>query len=257
MSLLNKLTVPFITLIIPFLTSCNAINMFDAFISYNFINKNNFTIDVGNGKKTSATFPIKINFDNSNDKTFFTKNSSSGIAGKTKGQIQLIRFYLVDSNATTLTDSNIKEGPFDVISTSPGSLGTLFTNLTGAGTGTINFTNVKTGTYYVAVAAYSSTTTVDSTTNITNLSTTPGDYTGITISGPVDLGRFALSSTGGDFNTSGSITVGTSPNYVLTNSPTNPLVVNLKLADAVGATLESSVTITNGTTTYTGTPTLQ
>lgn len=130
--------------------------------------------------------------------------------------IQLIRFYLVDSNAGSLSATNIKAGPFDI------TTGTLFTNLTtgtGPNTDTALFTNVPAGIYYVATATYNTTTPINSTTNITSATANSAN---ITIGGPIDFGTFALSNSGGDG--SGSITVNSDQSLAV-----SPLILPLTL----------------------------
>ena len=159
----------------------------------------------------------------------------------------LIRIYLVDSNSSTLGDSNIKYGPLDITSSNTGSLLTFFNNVKGSGgTGNITFTNVGQGTYYVAVSTFDSTSSLDSTKNITNNTTnTVGSYTIITANS-TNLGRFALSTSGGDSN-SGGIQIGSySTSYNLVNNGTSSLNINLALKSELGATIDSTTTITEG-----------
>ncbi len=217
-------------------------------------NENIFIADIGKGITTSSTISVKLNF--LKGKGFKLKGSTSGQAPKTKTDIKLLRFYLVDSNASSLNDTNIKSPYFDVKATSTGTLGTLFTNLTSSGgVGTIKFINVLSGSYYVAAAAYSSTTIINSTTNINNLNTLPaGSSTNINLTSPsvTDLGRFFLSTSGGDApGLSGFVTVNSS--YKLINNGTATLGLSLKLADSVGASIETDVTFIDGANSPSGT----
>lgn len=208
--------------------------------------KNNLVINVNNqANSIDKSISVNINFN-----SFSIKNSINGQTKKLKADINLIRVYLVDNNTSTLSDSNIKFGPLDISSSSTGTLLTFFNNLKGtSGTGSIKFSNVGAGTYYVIVGAYSDTGTIDSTTNITdNTNNTSGAYSTLTESS-VDLGRFAISTSGGDSN-SGSVEIGNlATGYSLVNNGTSPLNVNLKLRSEVGAIIDSTVTITNGSST--------
>lgn len=217
--------------------------------NYIFQSKKNIDesiFDLGN--KNGSSISIVVN--SKKNEPFSAKSNTNGHTGKLKTDINLIRIYLVDSNASTLNGSNIKEGPFDITSASTGSLATFFTNVKGAsGIGNLSFSNVGAGTYYVAVAAYSSSVTIDNTTNINSKSTTPaGSSTNIT-SGS-DLGRFALSTTGGD-SSNGVVVIGNMVSsgraiYGLINNGTINLGVTLDLRDALGATIDSTTTITEG-----------
>lgn len=147
-------------------------------------------------------------------------------ATKVKGDITSIRFYLVDSKTTSnLVDANIKKGPFDLTS------GAQFTSLKAGTATTITFKSVPAGTYYVAVSAYS-TGPINSTTNITNL--TSNTFSNITITttpAPTgDMGTFSISNSGGD----GGVAPG--PGRVAVNSTfgvsnASAVVLPIKLLD--------------------------
>lgn len=141
-----------------------------------------------------------------------------------KADINLIRFYLVNSNSTSnLVDTNIIKGPFDL------STGSNFTSLKAGTATTLTFASVPAGTYYIAGAAYSSSSTIDSTTNITNLTT--NTFSNITITTnptPIgNMGTFSVSNSGGDSGTTGRVVV-SSAYGISTNSP---VVLPLKLLD--------------------------
>lgn len=146
---------------------------------------------------------------------------------KVKANINLIRFYLVNSKTTSnLVDANIIKGSFDL------TAGSLFTSLKAGTSTTINFVSVTSGTYYIAVAAYNSSAIVDSTTNITNL--TANTFANITItSAPTptgNMGTFSISDTGGDGGAApgpGRLVVNS--NYGVSSSAA--VVLNLKLLD--------------------------
>ncbi|MEK7431995.1 MAG: hypothetical protein AABZ74_02595 [Cyanobacteriota bacterium] len=208
-----------------------------------------FNVDKNNNKGIS--FSINLNF---ND--FLLKSSTSGNLKKIKSDISLLRVYLVDNNSSTLNASNIKSGPFDLTSNTPtGTLLTFFNNVKDTnGNGTLTFINVGAGTYYVAIAAYDSSSSLDYTKNIVDTSNNiSGAYTNITVN-DTNLGRFALSTTGGDYDlgkievertilTDGSI------DYKLVHNGTTSLNINLALKSGFGAIIDSNLTITNGNNT--------
>lgn len=207
-------------------------------------NENNLNLDLG--VKNGSSFSVKVNYNKT--KNFHTKNSSNGFTGK-RSDIKLLRIYLVDNNGTSLVGTNIKHGPYDIDISNTGMLATFFTNVTGtsgtSGTGTLTFSNIGAGTYYVAIAAYRSTTTINNTTNITISST---NITNVT-----NFGNFAISNTGGDA-TNGVITIdatvsGGKAIYSLTNNGITSLGVTLNLIDSFGATIDAPATITQGNTT--------
>lgn len=140
---------------------------------------------------------------------------------KSKSDIQLLRFYLVNKNVDNepILDEHILKGNFDI------TTGTKFDSLKAGTPTTMRFKNIPVGQYYVAVAAYESTTTVDSTTNITNL--TENNNANITITtAPTptgNMGTFSISNTGGDSGDLGRIIVNTGYIPNTTNSVTLPL----------------------------------
>lgn len=146
---------------------------------------------------------------------------------KVKADIALIRFYLVDSKTTSnLVDANIIKGPFDL------SSGTLFDSLKAGTATTLTFASVPAGTYYVAASAYSSSSTVNSTTNITNLTTnTFANITITTAPTPTgNMGTFSISNSGGDGSTEpgpGRLVVNSA--YVVSSA--SAVVLPLKLLD--------------------------
>lgn len=139
-----------------------------------------------------------------------------------KADIALIRFYLVNSKTTSnLVDANIIKGPFDL------SSGTLFDSLKAGTATTLTFASVPAGTYYVAGAAYNSSGTVDSTTNITNLTTnTFANITITTAPTPTgNMGTFSISNSSGDGD--GSLVVNST--YLISSA--SAVVLPLKLKD--------------------------
>lgn len=207
--------------------------------------KNNFTFDLG--VKNGAFFSVVVNSDI--NKAFSIKNSSNGFTGK-RSDIKLLRIYLVDINSTDLTSGNLKAGPFDIDASSTGPSGTFFTSVTGTtgltDTGTLSFKNVANGTFYLAIAAYNSTTVIDSSTNLTSVASGTSN-TSRNITSGVSLGRFAISGTGGDSAGSVAISkevVSGKAQYTLVG--TTALGVTLTLADVFVATIDSNTTITDG-----------
>lgn len=96
---------------------------------------------------------------------------------------------------------------------------------------TITFNNVTTSShsYYVAIKALNS-----SAENLTNLSS------GATIAGD----NVCVSDSGGEGG--GALSVGNAPAYTV--STTTPLEVSLNLRDAIGAALDTQLTVTDGGT---------
>ncbi|MEZ0368787.1 MAG: hypothetical protein ACAI44_06840 [Candidatus Sericytochromatia bacterium] len=180
----------------------------------------NVTIaDVGNGIQTGASFSLKLNFeDGQKIEDFAMKASSSGTSNSTTANITAVDVWLVDSAAAPTGTLTPAFGPFNVVRT-------------GAGPYTIVFNNVTTSAnkYYVAIRA------LNSGANITNIGS------GASIAG---AGNVYVSTGGGEGT--GEVAVGAAPTYTVSN--VTQLTVNLKLLDALGATIDSRTTITNGST---------
>jgi hypothetical protein len=258
----NKLKILFLFIICSFfLPSCNISSNKDINVS-----NSNKDLIFDLGAKNGSYLSVKINYNQNKSlkenpvsfnseveiekKNFSIKNSINGFSGK-RANIKLLRIYLVDSNSSDLVLANIKEGPFDIDITSVGSLGTFFTDLTGtsgsSSTGNLIFQNVKPGIYYIAISAYNSTTTIDSSQNLTNISS-PSSINSRNIT---SLGRFALSDTGGDLISLGSVKISSMVRsgkavYGLANNGITALGVTLNLIDVFGATIDSNTTITDG-----------
>ncbi|PIQ25826.1 hypothetical protein COW36_22050 [bacterium (Candidatus Blackallbacteria) CG17_big_fil_post_rev_8_21_14_2_50_48_46] len=174
-------------------------------------------IDVGRGQiKTPASFKLTIK---AADGGFAVKASSSGTRNSVAADISSFDVYLIDSVAAPSGAITAAHGPFNVTA----SLVT--------GQQTITFNNVTTSTnnYYVAIKAKDS-----GGGNITNLGS------GITIGGA----NVYVSTTGG--GGAGEVGVGAAPTYTV--SSTTQLGVGLTLLDALGATIDSKVTVTDGST---------
>jgi hypothetical protein len=144
-------------------------------------------------------------------------------SSKSKSDVQSVRFYLVDNNTDNgnIVDSNILEGSFNL------SSGTKFDSLKAGTATTMRFKNIPVGSYYVAVAAYDSSSTVDSTTNITNLTANNNANITITTSpAPTgDMGTFSISNSGG----SGSGLIQVNTGYI--PNTTSSITLTLKLKD--------------------------
>lgn len=192
-----------------------------------------FYIDAGNGQKTGASFSVKLNFANGGG--FRTKASADGTATAMFGDMTHLRVALVAS-ATSPTDL-----------TGAVTVGAATSNLlaktvaSSGGTATVTFTNVPgavtTGTkYWVAAAAYASGTNI---TNVTGATLTDGTY-----------GKFFVTNGGGNA-ASGAVTVlqtvtNAGLTFAYTVNSTTALTMALNLRDATGATVDSTVTVTNG-----------
>lgn len=208
------------------------------------IKNNNLNFDLKT--KNGSSFSVKFNFNKIKD--FSTKANTNGNPGKVNTDINLLRVYLVNNNTSNLNGTNIKYGPFDIDINSTGTLATFFSNIKGLGkTGNLTFSNVGAGNYYVAIAAYSSATTINSTTNIIKSTTN--------ITSGTNFGNFSLSNSGGDspglsgLVTVASMVVGGRAAYSLVNNGTANLGVTLNLINALGATIDATTTITQGSST--------
>ncbi len=201
-------------------------------------NDNIFIADIGNGKTTGASITFSVDIKNDVAKTakgLSIKSSSSGYLQKTVADVKSYRFWLIHSSSITPTG--------DI--TSSIVAGSAFDFDKSAGTATITYSNVDkniTGEkYYIAAAAYDNTiaATAPARVNIVNLNS------GATISGA----NVFVSSTGGEGYTvsgTGNGAVFVTPSYGV--SDPNSLIISLKLLDAVGATLDSTVSVSAGDT---------
>ncbi|MEZ0368789.1 MAG: hypothetical protein ACAI44_06850 [Candidatus Sericytochromatia bacterium] len=185
-----------------------------------------YLADVGRGKQTPASFSVHIQYPEQPDQVapFRTKASLNGVAGGKASDILAFRVFLVNSATPPAPGAlTISSGPF-----------TIAGNLSG-GSQVVTFKNVFTGNFYVAVAAFNSSTVFNSTTNITN----PGAaYTYTT------EGRSYLSTSGGVAGFPGQVQVGAATAYIVTGTP--QLQVNLTLTDAVGSQIDTLINVYNG-----------
>jgi len=194
--------------------------------------------DLGNGKKTNASLSFKVNLD-SDKSSFNTKNNVSGNIGGATSAVLSIQVWLLESTTGSPPAAGATVTP---VSGSAFS----YTNASAGSNPTFTYTNIDTNTsgksYYVAVAAYNVVSGSQSTANnITNKTTAANR---IMIGGTEPA---AISDGGGDTTgNSGSNTGSVNVSSLYTVSTTNGLTVDVTLADAMGATIDSSVTLING-----------
>lgn len=191
-------------------------------------NQNISVIDVGQGKKTPAVLSMTVNFKDAGD--FKTQLSSSGVpSGATLNQL---RVFLLESNGAP--------APGDITALVKNAGGTLITRA-GLGPHTFVFANVPanaaTMKYTVGVTPLLDVPTGPPTAPYKiNLLATPNTHN------HGALGLVAISSTGGE----GAGQVHVDANYQVSN--TAPLGISLTLRNEAGAQIDSSATVTNGTT---------
>lgn len=172
-------------------------------------------VDVSRGAfKTPASFTLKIQTANGG---FATKANLNGTASSKVADISKFDVYLIDSASAPAGAITPRFGPYEVTA-----------NLS-LSQQTITFNNVPSSNnkFYVAIKAKDA-----ENVNITNIGS------GKTIGGEYVY----VSTTGGD----GAGQVGVNISHVVSSA--DALGVALKLKDALGATLESTVTVTEGET---------
>jgi sugar lactone lactonase YvrE len=206
------------------------------------------TVDVGQGVKTGASISFFLNF--APGESFQAKANKDGHAAFTASAVKSIKAWLVElptGSSPVSSGSNITPVAGSVFS---------YNNTTT--TPQITFTNVpQNGTgpqksYYVAVSAYKDNIAGSFfglpnqplAANITN-TTTASNWVMINGTTPA-----IISDGGGDASLAltaraGSIIVGNPPNYTV--SSTTGLILNLRLQDETGASIETSVTAQAGT----------
>lgn len=146
---------------------------------------------------------------NVNFPSFSTKASTNGVAAKLWTDVRALKVYLTTNNLAPTT--NIVAGSSN-----------LFTYAAGlpAATKTYTFSNVPAGTYYAVVEAYSD---IAGTTSIVEGGTTiPANFVS---------------------SNSGTVTA---PAMTYSFSAGSAFAVTVKLANAIGANLDSNVTVTSG-----------
>jgi len=207
-------------------------------INSSALNTDNISVDVGNGINSGVSISLSINLANGNG--FKTESSVSGSPQATvAANLKSLKFWLVEA-ATNSPPS--------------GNVGGNFTNIktvsldTTTASHTATFTNVpdnssSSKSYFVCAAAYNDTIGGTSgqvaSTNITNLGAT------------VTFGsnnRAFVSTAGGDPSNLGSINV-TNVALVPSIGTASLSIPALKLLDGTGAIVDSSVTVTDGSST--------
>lgn len=185
-----------------------------------------FIADVGN--KNGASFSVNIDL---SDSSFKTKASVSGTPAKIGTDIKSLKVYLIKNSGATYPLAGDPLGATDLVA------GPFNLDRTGAGPYTVTFTNVGISpagtTYFAAVRAFD---TIGGTgaelIKANNASATA--WTGTTAA----TNKVAV-STGAGVGVNASLVVST----------TTALPVTLNLLDAVGATIESTVTPNSGSNT--------
>ncbi|MEK7434411.1 MAG: hypothetical protein AABZ74_14870 [Cyanobacteriota bacterium] len=189
-------------------------------------NENITVLDVGNGK-LGASFSVKLNFKSG----FKLKNNASSTFDGTPSTVKSFKVYLIDGAASLGASGS------DITSS---ILGNSFSVIkTGSSTTSLILSNVNTGSYYVAVGAYQDT---GATLNVTQTATNVYIISG---------GNFALSTTGGDSATGGILSTGgiitvDSSFQINATALSNQMGIPLNLTDAIGATIDTTVNVTNG-----------
>lgn len=185
-----------------------------------------FIADVGT--KNGASFSINIDFSSSN---FKTKASTSGSVAKTASDIQSLRVYLIKNAGATYPLAGDPLGATDLVA------GPFTLNRNGAGPYTVTFTNVgasATGTkYFAAVRAY------DAISGGGSELIKPNNGSGTAWTGTTAAANRVAVSTGSGVGVSAALAVDTF----------TALPVAINLIDAVGATIEATVTPASGSNT--------
>lgn len=212
-------------------TNSNLVTRISENVTQSKQDPSHFYIDAGNGLKTGASFSVKLNF--ANGGAFKTKASANGTTTAIFSDMTHLRVALIASatSPTSLTGAvTVGAATSNLLAKTVASSG---------GTATVTFTNVPgavtTGTkYWVAAAAEASGTNI---TNVTGATLTDATY-----------GKFYVTNGGGNA-ASGAVTVTqtvTGAAYSYAVDSTTALTMALNLRDATGATVDSTVTVTNG-----------
>jgi len=183
------------------------------------------TADVGKGHKTPAQLSFRLNL--SELASFNIKDSTPGVAAKTKDDLTHIKFYLVESDTGSAPTALAGTGfSYAITATNRTNnrVDITFTNVTANATGK---------SYYVVVGGFTSATAI-AANNITHLGAPLSDGT---------EGLYFVSNTGGDASNPGCVRV-TPVTYAL--SGLTALAVPLKLLDAISPVLDSDVNISAG-----------
>lgn len=164
---------------------------------------------------SQAAFQVRLD---ATQAPFQTLVSQPGIAGKTFADVLAYRVFLVNS-ATALTGTVT---PY---------AGNVFTINSPSASQTVIFDNVPPGSYYACAAAFKSSSSFEPANNLADTDLHTLDYT---------EGRVACSEAGG--MGSGRLTIDAA--YQVTG--TASLQINLNLQKAIGASIGSSITVSNG-----------
>lgn len=191
-------------------------------------NQNVTVIDVGQGKKTPAVLSLTVNFQESAN--FQTQASVSG--SPSGASLNQLRVFLLESNGAP--------APGDITALVKNAGGTLISR-TGLGPHTFVFANVPANAasmkYYIGVSPLLDVPTGPPTAPYKlNLLATPNTHN------HGALGLVAISSAGGE----GAGQVHVDANYQVSN--TAALGISMTLRNEMGAQIDSSATVTNGST---------
>ncbi len=190
-------------------------------------------LDVGQGIKTSAKIAVSINTDTAN---FKTQASTNGAIAKVLADVDQYELFLFE--CTAIPTAGGAGSPTDLNSSPCSQKFNASVNSTGTATQSFVFENLAANTtgnrYFVGISAKETTPALKNITEFTGYNTT-GTH-------PAP-GAIAYSNGGGDSD--GGVAVNAS--FALSNSA--QLTVALPLLNAIGAKLDSQVTVTNGGTT--------
>jgi len=194
-------------------------------------------LDVGRGKKTNAAFAVTFK---TTEADFSTKASVDGAIAKVLADVSDYELFLFDCSSAPSPGAAGAET--DLNAGTPCSQ-SFNAGVTSANTGsqTFIFDNVgqSTGRFFVGVSAMEN---IPPMTNIT-------EFTGYVTTGTHPApGPIALSNGGGDSDGG----VGVDASFAVSN--TAQVTISLGLLDALGATLDSQVTVADGNASLSGTP---
>ncbi|MEK7431996.1 MAG: hypothetical protein AABZ74_02600 [Cyanobacteriota bacterium] len=230
----------------------NSVTKISQTVSVSKQDASHFYVDAGNGQKTGASFSVKLDF--SSGGAFKAKASDDGTASKVFGDITGIKVALLES-ATQPTGATSISTLGKVIGGGAAKLIELTRTGLASGATTITFSNVpenttlSTDNYWIAAAAFQSTTNITNVAGATFTDGTDGAFYVTGGGGGVDR----LNTSGLLFDTftvpAGSVKVGRTVvagniNYFV--STFTALTMDLKLRDAIGARVDSAITITPG-----------
>jgi hypothetical protein len=246
LNLNTKLTVLFFTLFFSTVTSCSSVPVNSAIENSVDVQQKPYIVDMG--YKGGVTVGTRINFaENSGFSTKANLNKSGHIF--VKSDVDIVRVFL-----TTTTGSGDLSATLAPIAAMPAP-GYIQLNKSGTSDPImVIFTNVPGPATYRAAACALTTTALGLKPNGSANFPAPRDITKATNDfGVITLNGFTntyiLSNTGGDNgiganNNKGVITIG--PDLSFTHPNPFPFEVNVTLIDAEGATIDSTVSVTDG-----------